>query len=140
MDEFFSYVSKGVIIVPIIIVILSLIFKYNQSGSISKSLVPTLMPTPVKINKLKIDFNGPLYCQYKDGGQEYKVFIKDKKVTIETVTNGKLQKKDLSTYVPFIEGVINTTDVVDLQKMVKQYTGKSVDIEKVIKSCKREDF
>lgn len=140
MDEFFTYVSKGVIIIPIVIVILSLIFKFNQNSSPVNKIIPTLTPTPVKINKLKIDFNNPLYCKYKDGSQEYKLSIMDKKVTLETITNGKSQNKDLSSYIPFIEGIINTTDVIDLEKMVKQYTGKSIDIEKVLKSCKSEDF
>ena len=63
MDEFFSYVSKGVIIIPIVIIVLSLLIKFNQNNQPSSKTMtvisPTITATPTIINKINIDLNGP---------------------------------------------------------------------------------
>lgn len=141
MDDFFSFISKAVIIIPIVILILSLLFKFNQTNkpvSFGSQLVsPTTMSTPA--GKINIDFNGPLVCRYKNNNQEYELFVKNRKVNIEIKAAGQTKKYNLTSYLPLVEGMINGGSG-NLDSLASQYLGKKVDIETFLKTCKKEDF
>jgi hypothetical protein len=140
MDDFFSYVSKGVIIVPIVIFITALIFKFNQvpkQTALSESVVIlTATPTiPVK-NNIKFDLVGPWICQYKHENQEYKLIVKDKKIDLEIKNSGELKKYDLSSYSPIFSSLLNI-DVDQLESTAKPYLPKGVEFGTLLKSCRK---
>jgi len=143
MDEFFSYVSKGVIIIPIVIIVLSLLIKFNQNNQPSfKTMTvisPTITATPTIINKINIDLNGPWVCRYKNNQQEYSLFIKNKKISLEIKADDQTKKYDLSQYSGLLGNLINL-DMDRLESMAKPYLPKGVDIQSVLSSCKKEEF
>ncbi len=143
MDDFFSIVSKGVIFVPIIIIISALLIKFNQNVSPPRkniSVSPTVSPTPKPaLKKINIDLKGPLVCHYKSNNQEYDLFVKNKKANLEVKSNGKTLNYDLSSYFPFVEGMLNK-DIATLESMANQYLGRKIDLEAILKTCKKEDF
>jgi len=143
MDEFFSYVSKGVIIIPIVIIVLSLLIKFNQNNQPSfKTMTvisPTITATPTIINKINIDLNGPWVCHYKNNQQEYSLFIKNKKISLEIKADDQTKKYDLSQYSGLLGNLINL-DMDRLESMAKPYLPKGVDIQSVLSSCKKEEF
>jgi len=143
MDDFFSYVSKGVIIVPIVIIVLSLLIKFNQKNqpppTAMTMLSPTITPTPIVTNKINLDLNGPLVCRYKNNNQEYYLFIKNKKISLEIKTGGQTKKYDLSQYSGLLGNLINL-DINQLESLSKPYLPKGVDLQTLLKSCKKEDF
>lgn len=140
MDDFFHYVSKGVIIVPIIIIILSLIFKFNQSTKINSSSyilpVQSPTPTPVNVKKLKINLNEKWLCHYKVENQEYKLLIDNGKINLEATVSGQSKKYDLTPYSSIIESMLNM-DVNQLENMAKSYLPQGVDFGSLIESCKK---
>ena|SRR3989344_7482061 len=141
LDRFFSFVSKAVIVIPIVILILSLLFKFNQTNNPVSSNNQLVAPTSIiaPANKLNIDFNGPLICRYKNNNQEYDLFVKNRKVVLELKTAGQTKKYDLSSYLPFIEGMLNNGSA-NLDSLASQYLGKKVNFETLLKTCKKEDF
>jgi len=143
MDEFFSYVSKGVIIIPIVIIVLSLLIKFNQNNQPSSKTMtvisPTITATPTIINKINIDLNGPWVCRYKNNQQEYSLFIKNKKISLEIKADDQTKKYDLSQYSGLLGNLINL-DMDRLESMAKPYLPKGVDIQSVLSSCKKEEF
>jgi len=143
MDEFFSYVSKGVIIIPIVIIVLSLLIKFNQNNQPSSKTMtvisPTITATPTIINKINIDLNGPWVCHYKNNQQEYSLFIKNKKISLEIKADDQTKKYDLSQYSGLLGNLINL-DMDRLESMAKPYLPKGVDIQSVLSSCKKEEF
>lgn len=138
MDDFFKYVSKGVIVFPIVIIILSLILKYNQPAEkkISSSLspVPTVYPSSTVINKAVIDLKGPWVCQYKNNNQEYSLKIKDRKISLEIKEAGQTKKSDLSQYAGMIESFLSY-DITQLESMVKPYLPEGTDLKSLLNSC-----
>lgn len=86
--EIFSILSKAVIIVPIMVVFIGLIYRFNQSQN---------SPLPLRIEgltgqakpkiknqatqtKINIDLKGPLVCDGKIDNLIINAFIKDKKI------------------------------------------------------------
>ncbi len=141
MDDFFSFISKAVIIIPIIILILSLLFKFNRTNKQASSYYQLINPTVTLMptDKININFDSPLICRYKDDNQEYNLFVKNRKIILEIKTGGQTKKYDLSSYLPFVEGMLNNGSA-NLGSLASQYLGKKVDIETLYKSCKKEDF
>ena len=158
MDDFFSFVSKAVIIIPIIIVILSLMFKFGQSKTdrtlpAGRQVNPT--PTTIQIaqnNSFKFDFKGPIVCD--------NLFIKDKKVFYKNKTSNYLLNGDclyiwidekingekkcgLTNYVNMAEnyfGPFNINDFVN-NNLVKEFIkDKNIDVQKILSSCRREEI
>jgi len=140
MDEFFGYVSKGVIIIPIIITILALILRFNQTSKPATnsflSPTPTTIINPTAVNKIPLDLDGPWVCHYENNQQEYSLFIKDKKISLEIKAGGQTKKYDLSSYAPIIENML-VMDINQLENLSKQYLPKGVDLKTLIKSCKK---
>lgn len=143
LDNFFSYVSKAVIIIPIFIFVFALIFKFGQTKNVSllSNSICTgqacLTPTAT-VNKIPIDLIGPWTCQYQEGQKRYNLFIKNKKVTVQIKENNQTKKYDLSSYVPYAESFLNA-DISVLEKMINQYSGKKINLKEVLKSCKKEE-
>lgn len=140
LDRIFSFGSKAVIIIPIVIVLLSLLFKFGRTSNPSSNrqlVTPAVTVSPA--NKLNIDFNGPLVCRYKDNNQEYDLFVKNRKVTLEIKAGGLTKKYDLSSYLSLVEGMINGGST-NLDSLASQYLGKNVSFEELLKTCKKEDF
>lgn len=138
MDDFFSIVSKGVIIVPIVIFILALVFKFNQTEN--QSVIPNYQVsptiTPVPTYSIKLDLVGPWECKYENKNKKYKLNVKDKKITLEITENGEVKKQDLSSYSVLLENFIGLDRNV-LENMVKPYLPEGVDLKTLIESCKK---
>lgn len=154
MDDFFSFVSKAVIIIPIFILIISLFIKFNTPRKIT--LLTLLTPTPVKIPTIKpefkFDFKGPIICN--------NLFIKDKKVLLknklinyllngdclyiwETGKLGGEKKCGLTNYVNMAEnylGFLNINNLVN-NNLVKEFIkDKNINIQSLLSSCKRGEI
>lgn len=84
--DIFSALSKIIIIIPIVVVLVALIFKFNKKNSpqlIKFSLPPTITPKIVqKPPQLKIDLKGPLTCIGNINDASISAFIKDKKIKV----------------------------------------------------------
>lgn len=138
MDDFFSFISKAVIIIPIIIVILSLMFKFGQSKT------GRINPTPTTIliaqnNSFKFDFKGPYKCSYKDDKIEAKIYIKNKNVLAEVNKEGEIKKYLLTPYVSIMENMLKS-NISGIENMASQYMKRKIDIKEILDSCKKEDF
>ena len=158
LDNFFSYVSKAVIIIPIVVVIISLFLKFNQSktGLINSKMglinqAPTAIPA-IQNNSFKFDLKGPIVCD--------NLFIKDKKVllknklinyllngdclyTWETGKSNGEKKCSLSNYVNLAENYLGSLNVKDLvnNNLVKEFIkDKNINIADITKSCKRKEI
>ncbi len=138
MDDFFSFVSKAVIIIPIIIVILSLMFKFGQSKT--GRINPT--PTTIQIaqnNSFKFNFKGPYKCFYKDDKIEAKIYIKNKNVLAEVNKDGEIKKYLLSPYLSIVENMLKS-NISGIENMASQYMKRKIDIKEILDSCKKENF
>lgn len=140
LDNFFSYVSKAVILIPIFIFIFALIFKFNQSkpNDIYPKTSPTVFvsPIPSSASKIPIDLIGPWICHYRQGQKQYDLSISNKKVVLQVKENNQSKKYDLSSYVPYAEGLLKT-DIANIQNLVNQYFGQKIDVKKILDSCKK---
>ncbi|MDO9027561.1 MAG: hypothetical protein Q7U68_01695 [Candidatus Roizmanbacteria bacterium] len=138
MDDFFSFVSKAVIIIPIIVIILSLMFKFGQSKT--GRINPT--PTTIQItqnNSFKFDFKGPYKCSFKDDKIEAKIYIKNKNVLAEVNKEGEIKKYLLTPYVSIAENMLKS-NISGIENMASQYMKRKIDIKEILDSCKKEDF
>src|SRR3989304_6493596 len=118
-DKFFYYISKGVILTPIIIVVVALIFRSaTPSAKINKGNVNL---TPAAFQSNTPNLKGPYICGYQDSHLEVKAHLKDGKALVNIKTSkdtdvylfdgdclyadGKKQKCGLKPYVPLAENV-----------------------------------
>lgn len=154
MDDFFSFVSKAVIVIPIVIFILSLFFKFNTTKTGLMNQVPTIITsTPiVQNNTFKFDLKGPIVCD--------NLFIENKKVLLKNKSTnyllsgdclyfwqeGKLvggKKCSLSNYINMAEnylGFLNIDDLANNSLIKDKMRSADIDFAKVVKSCKREEI
>lgn len=151
LDNFFSFVSKAVIIIPIFVLIISLFLKFNQSKTVLINQAPTTIPT-MQNNAFKFDLKGPIVCD--------DLFINDKKVLLKNklinyLLNGDCfyiwekgkangeKKCGLTNYVNMAENYLGFLNINDLVKnnLVKDFIkDKNIDLMNVIKSCKKEEI
>ncbi|MEK6936432.1 MAG: hypothetical protein AABW67_06610 [Nanoarchaeota archaeon] len=140
MDNFFSFVSKAVIIIPIVVVIISLFLKFN---TVKTPLNINYSPTPniqlAQNNFIKFDFKGPYKCSYKDDKIEAKIYIKNKNVLAEVNKDREIKKYLLTPYVSIVENMFNS-NFSGIENMVSQYMKRKIDIKEILDSCKKEDF
>lgn len=158
MDDFFSFVSKAVLIIPIFILIISLFLKFNQpkkrfdlpTGR-QVNQIPTIIPVTKK-NDFKFNLQGPIVCN--------NLFIKNKKVFFKNKTTNYLLNGDclyiwetgkitgekkcgLSNYINLAGnylGFFSTDDLVN-NNLVKEFIkDKNINLTDVIKSCKQEEI
>lgn len=161
LHNFFSFVSKAVLIIPIFIVIVSLFFKFNQPkqgldlpAGRQVNQIPTIIPiiSITKTGSIKFDLKGPIVCE--------NLFIQDKKIllknkSINYLLNGdclyswetnKLvgnKKCGLSSYISLAETYSEFMSVEDLinNDLIKdKIKNKDLDLTSIIKSCKREEI
>lgn len=155
LDNFFSFVSKAIIIIPIIIVIISLFLKFNTVKiplNINYSITPSPIAQLTQNNSFKFDFKGPIVCD--------NLFIKDKKVLYKDKTTNYLLNGDclyiweegknngekkcgLSNYISMAENYLGFLDVKDLtnNNLIKNIIkDKNIDLMSVVKSCKRKEI
>ncbi len=155
LDNFFSYVSKAVIIIPIIVVIVSLFLKFNQpKNNRSINNFPTPSPTTQSIqnNSFKFDLKGPLVCD--------NLFIQDKKVLfknklINYLLNGDClyiwgegkidgeKKCGLTNYVNMAENYLGSLNINDLvnNNLVKDFIkDKNINVNDLVNTCKKENI
>lgn len=149
MDKFFITISKYIIYVPIAIVVLALIFKFNQTSKTLGELAYKLTPTPTTTSqRAGFDLKGPYQCQYKDkDGKTYKVYIKNKKVLFDKyffdgdclfIDNIK-KMCNLSPYVSIIEGALNN-NLSMINTVAANYLKADVDVGKILETCVKKDF
>ncbi len=147
MDDFFHYVSKAVIITPIIIVILALIIKFNQKPevdfknnySLKKEIKISTTPITVltqKLEKIGISLDDHWLCQYEFNNEKYKLEINKKKIDLEINSLGQIKKYDLSPYASFIESYLNM-DINQLENIGKLYLPKNTSLKELINGCKK---
>ncbi|VVA44449.1 conserved hypothetical protein [Candidatus Roizmanbacteria bacterium] len=159
MDDFFSFISKTVIIIPIFILIISLFLKFNQPKKSTTTLnnlyegqsllTPTTITT-VNNNSFKFDLQGPIVCE--------NLFIQNKKILLKNKLTNYLLNGDclyiwesgkangemrcsLSNYIKMAEsylGNFNIGDLVTNNLMKDLINNKDINLESVVKSCKRE--
>ena len=126
MDDFFTIVSKGVIILPVVIVIMALIFKFNQP--VRQTNIPSYVnkptTTPIPVKKIGLDIKGPWVCRYKHNQVEYFLSIKDRKIILEVNEKGQIKKKDFSQYSSIVENFFNL-EYSQLVNMIKPYLKES---------------
>lgn len=106
LDTFFHYISKGIVFVPIIIIIIALIIK-GTSGNKTQLIVkisPTITiipitPTPslwdeVKNSTIAASFNltGPFTCKIKDSAKNMELEITKRQIYFSYVTNKENRK------------------------------------------------
>lgn len=149
MDDFFKFVSKAVIIIPIATVILALILKFNQNqkNNFSSYQLPILTPTinismpptkklDKKIEKIGINLNDHWLCQYKLNNDFYRLEINKRKIILEANVSGKYEKYDLSPYGFMIESFLNM-DINKLESMASSYLPKGASFKELVQSCKK---
>lgn len=145
ISDFFSFVSKAVIILPIFIVIIALFLKFSvpkKSTTIPNTISPTVIP--------KFDLKGPIVCD--------SLFIKDKKVMLKNKSTNYLLNGDcvyiwdkdsasgerkcgLSNYINMAENYLGLFDIENIinNNLVKDVIkDKDIDLKEVIKSCQRK--
>lgn len=161
--NFFSSLSKLIIFVPLVIIIIALIFKFNQpKNQTSLNVLPvlpnvTIAPTS---HQLKINLTGPYHCIYQDKTRSIEVYIKNKNI-LGLLKENKVEKKyllsgdclyhydnrvllekkcGLSTYITLGESLLNN-GLIDLSTLTSQFPGLTgIDVNQVIKSCKKSDI
>lgn len=138
MDDFFHYVSKGVIIIPIVVIILSLIFKFNQNQKFvfNNLTLPTITISPTIKNTLGIDLDNSWICYYKIDDKEYQLFIDKGRISLEATVSGQIKKYDLTPYSSIINNFLKM-DINQLKSISKSYLPQGVDFNDLIKSCRK---
>jgi len=166
LDDFFSIVSKGVILVPVVIIVLALIFKFGSSGQNPEkkflSLSPTLMlSTPSSTKSINFDFDGPYQCHYQKGKQKIDIYIKndvilamlDEKPIIKKYfykdgclgiydkDNKLLSDKrcGLGTYFSLAKNMISS-GISGFESIAGQYLKGEYDFKAILDTCKKKDF
>ena len=142
LDSFFSFVSKAVIIIPIVVVIISLFIKFNTirtPRNINYSITPSPIAQLTQNNSFKFDFKGPYKCSYKDNKIKAKIYIKNKNVLAEVNKDGEIKKYLLSPYVSIVKNMLNS-NFSGIENMASQYMKRKIDIKEILNSCKKEDF
>lgn len=96
--DFFSVISKAVIIVPIVVVIVALLFKFNkkpmQQLSYRITPTPTIITRPTQVStSIKFDLKGSIICGGKVDSASVSAYIKDKKIKI--IFDNKDKKENL---------------------------------------------
>lgn len=138
MDDFFSIVSKAVIIIPVVIVIAALILKFNQpirqTNIRNQVNQPTKNPSPVK--KIELDLKGPWICRFKQNQKEYLLSIKKRKIVLEINEAGAIKKIDLSSFSSILENLFNL-EYSQFENMIKPYLPEGTSLKKLIDNCKK---
>lgn len=90
MDDFFYYVSKLVIVIPIFLIISGIFLKFSQlNKKTSIKIIPTpknifISPTPIR-RELNLDLKGPFVCEFSNNQSTISAFIKDKKIFVRKI-------------------------------------------------------
>lgn len=156
MDKFFATVSKYIIYIPIAIIVLALLFKFNQTSKTIGKMVDRITPTPTTTPKqTNVDLTGPYFCSYKNELVEYTAYIKNKKILVNVVTktdtdkyffdgdcffaDGVKKTCGLSSYVSLLEGAI-AGNLSMINNLAKDYLEGGVEVGEILKTCKKQDF
>jgi len=152
IHNFFSLVSKVVLIIPIVIVVVSLFFKFNQPKKGLMNQTPTTIPviSIVPNNLIKFDLKGPIVCDSLFI-QDKKVFLKNKSTNYllngdclyiwdEGETRGE-RKCSLSSYISMAENYLGIFDIENIinNNLVKDFIkDKDIDLKEITQSCQRK--
>ncbi len=92
-DDIFSVLSKLTIIIPLVVIVVALLIKFNNktsnnSPTNNQSLIK-LSPTtkPNQANSLKIDLIGPWQCNFNLNGSSISAVIKNKNIFVQKENN-----------------------------------------------------
>lgn len=155
LDNFFSFISKAVIIIPIFVLIISLFFRFNQpkTNLINQNLTEVQAPklgVSTKNDTFKINLQGPIVCN--------NLFIKNKKVLLKNKTinyllngdclyiweTGKIngeKKCQLTNYVNMAEnylGLLSVDDLINNNMIKDKIKDKNINLTDIIKNCRSE--
>jgi hypothetical protein len=101
IETFFQTASKLTIVIPIVIILIALLLRFNEQSLSANKLVisPTVTPS-IKITEknsslsstdsAKLDLSGPFICNLTAQGSTLSAYIKDKKILVT------LEEKSLS--------------------------------------------
>jgi len=167
-DNIFFSFKKIIFIIPVVILFLGLVLKYNKQPPTQEKKLPSPVITKSVTSEVKLDLNGPLVCQYSSSTASISAFIKNKQVygeKIDKETNFYLLKNDclyswqkedyqgkkvcgLSPYLSLMTitssfGLSNINSFLSLVPNlgVKDFiSSNSAEIEGLVKSCKKEEI
>jgi len=95
-DSVFFYVAKLTFIIPIAVVLIALLLKFETSNSVR---TVSLTPTPSqKLNideyrgKINISIKGPLVCLYNNSSASISAYIKDRQIFTQVTKGEKTDK------------------------------------------------
>jgi hypothetical protein len=92
-EDFLHFASKLTIVIPIIVIVVALIIKFNQSKTASVKEPSSKVLSSTKQNLTNIitglNFNGPSACSYSSSVASVTAKIKNKRVSGEINMNGK---------------------------------------------------
>lgn len=149
MDDVFYKLSKLLIFIPIIIIIIGLFLKYNNSQNQKFDFNSSLSPTPFFIlsptlvnqnNKLDLSLKDSFECFYEDKitGDNYILKVDKGKINLQATISGQIKNYDLSAYGFFIENILKS-DINKIEEMTKPYLqNKGIDIKTLIKNCQKK--
>ena len=96
MDDFFQIFSRVVIVIPIAVIIIGLIVKFQQNPVVSPqtiSILPTVIPSSVPAPTTvpaQIDLTGPWVCQFSSPDATVSAFIKNKQIAAKIQNNKQI--------------------------------------------------
>lgn len=144
--DIFSILSKLTIIIPLMVIVIALIIKFNvktNNNSVGDKIRPTPTVKPNEANKIKIDFIGPWQCNFDLNNSSISASIKDRKIMARreegNVVEYYFYKDDclyswqsqkysgykycgLSSGVTIIETMANFSGGLDLESLAKNLT------------------
>lgn len=105
LHNVFFYLSRVVILVPLVVIVIALIFKFNQSfvsDNIEKDPPIQTPPVTSKIKKestptpstdeVKFDLQGPMECAFISPVTTMSAFIKNRQISVEMRNKGTIEK------------------------------------------------
>lgn len=164
MDDFFHIISRLVIVVPILIIIVGIMTKFNRQTVVSPQKIVVLPTVSVSPNPTvaQIDLTGPWSCKFSSATATVSAFIKDKKIVAKIQnneqTNNFIINGDclysytqgaysgekvcgISTYLNLFNVLpLNMLDNAQLKNLGKNLPLNIDDLKKGLNSCKKESI
>lgn len=154
LDSFFSFGSKLIIFIPVLILIVAIIGRLNQTANTITSINNTITPTVKPVEKINFDTKGPYKCAYKNDKVSLTAYVKNNNALVNITQKGLTKKYLLmgdcifvdnqktcgvSMYIPIAQGLLNS-NISMVNTVVSQKIGADINVKSVLDSCKKEDF
>ena len=96
-NNIMTLISRAVIIIPLAIILVAVMIKFNQPDNnypltkISLSPSPVLFPTQVASAEAKLDLHGPYICSYQDKDSSISAYIQNQQILVKINQNKSTQ-------------------------------------------------